>query len=112
MLTQFFTIGLIALLATMTPGPDFALVTKNSLFYSKKSGYFTAFGVGAAISVHMSYCILGLAIVISSSLLLFNLVKYVGATYLIYLGINSLLSKKMSGELMTQNEKKNSQISY
>lgn len=94
MITQFFSIAIIALLGAMLPGPDFAIVTKNSLFYSKKAGFLTAFGVGAAILVHMSYCVLGLAIVISRSLFLFNLIKYVGACYLIYLGVKSLQFKE------------------
>lgn len=94
MFAQFFSVGLIALLGAMLPGPDFAVVTKNSLFHSRKSGFFTSLGVGSAIIVHMTYCLLGLALVISSSLLLFSLIKYVGAAYLIFLGIKSLFSKQ------------------
>mgnify|MGYP006888284835 FL=1 len=55
MISQFFSIALIALLGAMLPGPDFAIVTKNTVLHSRKSGYFTSFGVGAAILVHMSY---------------------------------------------------------
>ncbi|SRR5579883_440629 len=94
MVGQFFPVALIALLGAMLPGPDFAIVTKNTIIHSRKSGYFTSIGVGTAILVHMTYCLLGLAIVISESILLFNAIKFVGATYLIYLGINSLISKQ------------------
>lgn len=94
MTQQFFSIALIALLGAMLPGPDFAIVAKNSILHSRKSGCFTAVGVGAAIAVHMTYCVLGLALVISSSLFIFNLIKYVGASYLIYLGISSFLIKE------------------
>lgn len=94
MLTQFFTIGLLMLFSAMLPGPDFALVTKNTLLHSRRSGMFTSFGVGTAILVHITYCALGLAIIISQSLLLFSVVKYIGAAYLIYIGIQSLLSKQ------------------
>lgn len=94
MVTHFFSIALIALLGAMLPGPDFAIVTKNAILHSRKSGYFTALGIGAAILVHMSYCLFGLAIVISNSILLFNSIKYIGATYLIYLGFTSLFSKQ------------------
>lgn len=104
MIEQVFSIGLIALLGAMLPGPDFAIVAKNSLLHSRKSGYFTSFGIGAAILVHMSYCILGLAIVISSSLLFFSLIKYLGAAYLIYLGLNSLFFQQ-SKEIFLSNEK-------
>ena len=94
MITQFFSIALITLLGAMLPGPDFAIVTQNALFHSRRAGYFTSLGVGTAILIHMTYCVLGLALVISNSLLLFNLIKYVGALYLIYLGINALFSKQ------------------
>ncbi|KTD25429.1 lysE family transporter protein [Legionella lansingensis] len=94
MLTQVFTIGLLMLLAVMLPGPDFALVTKNTLVHSRRSGFFTTFGVGASNFIHMAYCALGLAIIISNSLLFFSVIKYMGAAYLIYLGISSLLSEQ------------------
>jgi RhtB (resistance to homoserine/threonine) family protein len=91
---QFFSVALIALLAVMLPGPDFAMVTKNSLLHSRRSGLFTSVGVVCAILVHMTYCLLGLAWVISQSLLIFSLIKYIGAVYLIYLGIQAFLAKQ------------------
>lgn len=94
MFTQFITIGLLMLLAVMLPGPDFAMVTKNTILHSRRAGFFTSLGIGCSNLVHITYCILGLAIVISKSLLLFSLIKYVGAAYMIYLGVKSLLSKK------------------
>lgn len=94
MIAQFFSIALIALLGAMLPGPDFAIVSRNSLFYSRQLGYFTALGVGAAILIHMCYCVLGVAVIIANSILLFSFIKYAGAVYLIYLGINALFSKQ------------------
>ncbi|SRR5579883_56200 len=93
MLAQAFTIGLLMLLSAMLPGPDFALVTKNTVLHSRRAGMLTSLGIGCGALVHMTYCLLGLAIVISESLLLFSIIKYIGAVYLIYLGINSLLAK-------------------
>lgn len=94
MITQFFSLGLIVLLGAMLPGPDFAIVTKNTLLHSRRSGLWTTFGVSCAILVHMSYCVLGLAWVITQSLLFFSLIKYLGALYLIHLGMQSLMSKQ------------------
>lgn len=93
MLTQFITIGILMLFSSMLPGPDFAMVTKNTLLHSRRAGLATSVGVGTAVLIHITYCALGLAIVISNSILLFNIIKYVGAAYLIYLGVSSLLSK-------------------
>lgn len=93
-MTEFFTITLIVILAAISPGPDFVLVVKNSLEHGRKSGVFTALGVSCSLLIHVTYCILGLAVIISQSLFLFNLIKYLGAAYLIFIGIKSLLAKR------------------
>lgn len=93
-MTEFFTITFIIMLAAVSPGPDFALVIKNSLQHNRKSGIFSALGVSCSLLIHSTYCIFGLAIIISHSLFLFNIIKYLGAGYLIYLGIKSLLAKR------------------
>lgn len=111
MLLQFFSIGLIALLGAMLPGPDFAIVTRNALLHSRQSGFFTAFGVGAAILVHMTYCVLGLAIVIASSLWVYNLIKYIGAAYLIYLGVQSFFSEQIEMFSASKNKSKQTSMS-
>lgn len=108
---QLYSIALIALLGAMIPGPDFALVTKNTILHSRTSGYFTSFGVGAAILVHMTYCLLGLALIISKSLLLFSLIKYLGASYLIYLGLNSFFYKQTNDPLIPPNKQKPTELS-
>lgn len=90
---EFYTIALIAILASISPGPDFVVVTKNAITYNRRSAVMASLGVSNGILIHSTYCILGLAVVISQSLLLFSLIKYLGESYLIYLGIKSLFSK-------------------
>lgn len=102
---EFFTISLVILLAAISPGPDFVLVTRNSLRYSQKAGVLTAFGIAVGMLFHVTYCILGFAIIISKSLLLFSIIKYLGAAYLIYLGIKGLLEKKSSNEFVAEKVK-------
>lgn len=111
MLTQFFTIGFLMLFSAMLPGPDFALVTKNALLHSRQSGYFTSLGIGSAILVHITYCALGLAIIISNSPLLFSIIKYIGAAYLIYLGITSLLTKQPNQIVSSETHLRKSSLS-
>lgn len=93
-MTEFFTITLIIILAAISPGPDFALVVKNSIQHTRKDGIFTAAGVSCSLLIHSFYCMLGLAIIISQSLLMFSVIKYLGAAYLIYIGVKSLLAKQ------------------
>lgn len=87
------TLGIIALLAAISPGPDFVVVVKNTL-NARRVGLMTAFGVGFGILVHVTYSLLGIGLIISQSILLFSLIKYAGAAYLLYLGIQLLRAKK------------------
>jgi RhtB (resistance to homoserine/threonine) family protein len=91
---EFLSISVLIMLAAISPGPDFAVVTKNSLLYSRKVGIYTALGVSISLLIHAIYCILGLAIIISQSLLAFSVIKYLGAAYLIYIGIKGLMAKR------------------
>jgi RhtB (resistance to homoserine/threonine) family protein len=86
----------ISLVAMMSPGPDFVLAVRNSLVYSRRTGIFTAFGFALGVCVHVTYCIIGIAAVISQSIMLFNLIKYIGAGYLVYVGWHALRSHGFS----------------
>ncbi len=92
-ITQLLTVTFIHLLAVMSPGPDFAMVTRNSLLYSRKSGIYTSVGLALGIMVHVTYCLLGIGLLISKSIILFNVIKYIGAGYLIYIGYKSIKAK-------------------
>ena len=92
---EFFTISMIILLGVISPGPDFAIVSCNSLRYTRKTGVMTALGVACGSLLHSAYCIFGLAIIISNSLLLFSIIKYIGAAYLIYLGGKGIFSQQV-----------------
>lgn len=91
---QFLLVAGIHALAVMSPGPDFAMIAKNSLTRSRKAGVYAAVGLGLGILVHVAYSLLGIALVISNSILLFNIIKTLGAAYLIYIGLRALFTKK------------------
>jgi RhtB (resistance to homoserine/threonine) family protein len=78
------------------------MVIENALLHDRKSGIFTALGVSCSLIIHSGYCVLGLAVIISKSLLLFSVIKYIGAAYLIYIGIKSLLAKRKAAEINEQ----------
>lgn len=84
--------GLMAVfsLAIVSPGADTAMVMRQSLMHGRDAGIATAFGVGTSLLFHMTYTILGLGLIVSQSLLLFSLLKWAGAAYLIYVGICAL----------------------
>jgi RhtB (resistance to homoserine/threonine) family protein len=100
------TISLINLLAVISPGPDFVMAVRNSLKYSRKTGIHTAVGFGLGIATHITYCLAGLAVIISQSILLFNAIKILGAAYLIYIGIKSILAKSSKIDVDAVTKKK------
>ncbi len=83
-------------LAVMSPGPDFAMVVRNSLVYSRRTGVLAAIGLALGVATHITYSLLGLGLIVSRSVLLFNSIKLIGAGYLIFIGIKSLLAKRES----------------
>ncbi|MCT4616806.1 MAG: LysE family translocator [Candidatus Gracilibacteria bacterium] len=101
---QFLLVISITLLASMSPGPDFILVTKNNLLHGLKAGIITSIGVGLGVLVHVIYCIAGLGLIISKSILLFNIIKIAGALYLLYLAYMLMKSKKQDTNLEIKNK--------
>jgi len=93
---ELITVATITILAVVSPGADFALVTRNSMLRSRRAGVFTSVGIALGVLVHVAYSMLGVGLIISQSILLFNLIKYLGAAYLVYLGITMLRSGKLS----------------
>jgi len=95
------TVTIVHLLALISPGPDFIVACRNAIQYSRKIGIWTAVGFGIGVCVHMSYAFFGFTWVISQSNFLLSSVKYLGAIYLIYLGISSLFLKNIKIKLTT-----------
>ncbi|WP_010238306.1 LysE family translocator [Clostridium arbusti] len=107
---MFFQIFIIGLLLAISPGPDFFIVMKNSLGYGKKIGIASAIGISTALFIHVSYTILGLAIILKQYIFVFKFIQILGACYLIYLGMKSIIltfsnKKGTTNELKTINYK-------
>jgi RhtB (resistance to homoserine/threonine) family protein len=94
--TEFLTVALIHLLAVASPGPDFAVVVRESVTHGRKAGTWTAMGVGTAIFLHVGYSLLGIGLIVSQSIVLFNALKWAAAAYLLYIGIKALRAKPAS----------------
>jgi len=90
---EFLTVALVHLLAVASPGPDFALVVRESVTAGQRNGSWTALGVGSGILLHVAYSLLGIGLIVSQSIVLFNLFKWLAAAYLIYLGVQALRAR-------------------
>lgn len=90
----------IHLLAAAAPGPDFVLVSQQTLANGKRAGLLCSLGIALGLSVHIVYSSLGLAAVIASSSSALWGIKLLGGGYLIYLGINGLRARAHKAETL------------
>src|SRR5690349_5382081 len=72
------------------PGPDMVLVLRNTFDGGRGAGLRTSAGVLCGNLVHITYCLLGIGLIISQSIQAFATLKYAAAAYLIYLGVTSV----------------------
>src|SRR6267378_7392136 len=84
----------ISLLLAVTPGPDMAVVTKNALAHGRRGVILTTTGIALALSIWVSATAVGLSAVLRSSSDLLFVLKIVGAAYLAYLGIRTLIESR------------------
>ncbi len=96
-------------LALISPGPDFTIVTKLSAVNGRKSGIMAALGISTANGIYILICAFGLSVVLFALPFLSTFIAYVGAFYLTWLGIKSLLSK---GDIPTQKIQINKSRAY
>ena len=87
----------VSILINISPGPDMIYTAARSLSQGTRAGVFSALGIFTGCLVHIAAATFGLSKIIEESVLLFSVIKYAGAAYLIYLGIRSLVSKKKNG---------------
>ncbi|HDM8038971.1 TPA: LysE family translocator [Vibrio fluvialis] len=91
--TVWLSLFTICILGAMSPGPSLAMVAKHSLAGGRKNGLATAWAHAFGIGVYAFITLIGLAVVLHQSPLLFKTISYAGAFYLAYLGLNALRSK-------------------
>ncbi len=77
-------------IGAISPGPDFAMVLRQSITQGRAAAIATSAGIASAILVHGTYTLLGIGLVVSQSLILFTVLKFAGAAYLVWLGIGAL----------------------
>jgi RhtB (resistance to homoserine/threonine) family protein len=95
---EFARIAVAHLLAVASPGPDFAMVLRQSLAHGRRTAVWTSVGIGSAILLHATYCVLGLGLLLLSSAAAFTVLKYAGAAYLTFLGVEGLRSRRRSAD--------------
>ncbi len=93
---HFWVFAFTSLLLNVTPGNDMLYVIARSTSQGSNAGIVSSLGVMAGCMVHMLAAAAGLSAIIAKSATAFDIIKYIGAAYLIYLGVQSLLEKNNS----------------
>lgn len=93
---EFLLVAGAHLAAVASPGPDFALVLRQSVTHGRPTAVATSVGIGTGILVHVSYSLLGIGLLLTQSHLWFSAVKYAGAAYLVWLGFGALRARPLA----------------
>lgn len=93
LLQGLLLISSIHLLAAASPGPDFILVSQQTLSHGKKAGLMCSIGIALGLSIHIIYSALGLAAIIANSSTTLWIIKVLGGSYLLYLGYQGIRAK-------------------
>ena len=90
---EFLLIASVHLMAVASPGPDFAIVLRYAVRFGRRQAIFASLGIGLAILLHVSWSLLGIAVLIQTTPWLFKLLSVAAAAYLGYIGILALKSQ-------------------
>jgi len=87
-----------ALLVNLTPGPDMLFVAGSSAAHGRRAGVMASLGIGAGCVLHMALAAIGLSAVLAASAVAFEVVKWVGAAYLVWVGLGMLRQGRPAAE--------------
>lgn len=90
---ELFSIAVIHFFAVASPGPDFAVVLKQSIQQGRSAAVATSIGIGSGILLHVTYSLVGIGLIIKTTPWLLNVLLYLAAAYLAWIGISALKSK-------------------
>ncbi|QJT13172.1 LysE family translocator [Aeromonas sp. 2692-1] len=97
-LTSWLALAAICVMGAISPGPSLALIIRNTVQGGQGHGVATALGHGFGVGIYALITALGLAILITQTLLLFDVIRHGGAAFLAWLGVKALLAKPAKGE--------------
>ena len=90
---HFETFIVAGILLNLTPGNDTIFILTKSISQGRRAGIISALGIGTGSIVHTLLAAFGLSIIVAKSILVFSIIKYVGAAYLLYLGYKMITNR-------------------
>ncbi|MBO1015945.1 LysE family translocator [Achromobacter sp. SD115] len=92
-MTELIAVALITLLAVISPGPDFAMVTRNSYLFGRRTGLICALGIALGVQVHVFYTMFGVSLLAHYAQPVLQGIKLAGACYLVYMGWKTFFNR-------------------
>ncbi|MGZ5221038.1 MAG: LysE family translocator, partial [Chitinophagaceae bacterium] len=101
---NFETFLIAGILLNLTPGNDTIFILSRSMALGKQAGIMSVLGIATGSVIHTTLAAFGLSIIIAKSVIVFNIIKYAGAIYLVYIGYKMLTDRsQLNAEtLLTQ----------
>jgi len=100
---EFFSIAVIHFFAVASPGPDFAVVLKQSVQQGRACAISTSVGIGSGILLHITYSLIGIGLIIKTTPWLLNVLLYFAAAYLAWIGVTALRSQSQGQTQVASN---------
>ena len=91
-MNEFLTVVFLHLFAVMSPGPDYVLISRQSIRYGRKIALWSAGGIGVGILFHSVLAATGILLLIASNDFYLSILKLICCSYLLYLGIISIVN--------------------
>lgn len=101
-LSVWLSLALVCMMGAMSPGPSLAVVLKHTLSGGMKNGMLAALSHGIGVGLYAAASLLGLGALMAQFPTLYQILVYLGAAYLAYLGLKILLAKPSNNELQVQ----------
>ncbi len=102
-LTAWLSLASICILGAMTPGPSLAVVLKHTISGGRINGMIASIAHGLGVSLYAALTVLGMAVIIQETPWLFNIIKYAGVAFLLWLAFKALTAKSALADLQVQN---------
>ena len=90
---NYFAFLIAGILLNFTPGADTIYILTRSIAQGRRAGIYSVLGITSGSLIHTLFAAFGLSVILSTSAMIFNIIKYLGALYLCYLGIRMLLKR-------------------
>jgi len=104
-LTAWLSLASICVLGAMTPGPSLAVVLKHTVSGGRLNGVIASIAHGLGVALYALITVLGMAVIIKETPWLFNVIKYAGVAFLLWLAFKALTSKSALADIQTKTSK-------